>query len=84
MRFKKNLSFGNSFNVCYILQLKFATHFEHTNEKPGVGIVKMAEKLEVNLIVIGTRGMGALRRTLLGSVSDYVLHHAKVPVTIIH
>ncbi len=31
---------------------------------------------------MGTRGMGTIRRTLLGSVSDYVVHHAHCPVTV--
>lgn len=66
-----------------IENLQFKIHFEQTNQKSGTGIVKMAESLGVNMIVMGTRGQGALRRTILGSVSDYVLHHAKVPVAII-
>ena len=31
---------------------------------------------------MGTRGLGTVRRTILGSVSDYVLHHAHCPVCI--
>jgi nucleotide-binding universal stress UspA family protein len=34
------------------------------------------------MIITGTRGMGTVRRTLLGSVSDHVLHHSHVPVII--
>ena len=36
------------------------------------------------MIVMGTRGLGAIRRTILGSVSDYVLHHTKIPLVICH
>lgn len=50
---------------------------------PGSTIVQAAEEEQCDLIVIGSRGMGQLRSLLVGSVSDYVLHHAKCPVLIV-
>ena len=35
------------------------------------------------LIVVGSRGMGTVRRTILGSTSDYIIHHAHVPVVVV-
>ncbi|OWF35020.1 uncharacterized protein LOC110443450 [Mizuhopecten yessoensis] len=49
---------------------------------PGEVICKVAKDEGVSLIVTGTRGMGTLRRTFMGSVSDYVIHHAHVPVLV--
>ena len=46
-------------------------------------ICKRAKEQNVDLIVMGTRGLGAIRRTILGSVSDYVLHHSECPVSVI-
>ncbi|CAH8524861.1 unnamed protein product [Dicrocoelium dendriticum] len=51
--------------------------------KPGPALVNFITEHKADMVVMGNRGIGALRRTFLGSVSDYVLHHAHVPVAII-
>jgi nucleotide-binding universal stress UspA family protein len=38
---------------------------------------------EVDLLVLGSRGYGPLRRTLLGSTSDRVVHAAACPVVVV-
>lgn len=50
--------------------------------KPGEVIVKVAEEEKATMIVMGTRGLGKVRRTIMGSVSDYVVHHAHCPVVV--
>ena len=57
---------------------------DHAKDKVGHGIVKKAQELDVGLVVMGTRGRGLIRRTILGSVSDYVLHHSSIPVLVCH
>ena len=51
-------------------------------QNPGESIVAVAIEEQVSMVVLGTRGLGKLRRTILGSVSDYVLHHVHCPVAI--
>jgi len=46
-------------------------------------IVREAQDQRVDLIVIGTRGLGAIERTLFGSVSPGVVAHAPCPVTMV-
>ncbi|XP_064604788.1 uncharacterized protein LOC135470024 [Liolophura sinensis] len=50
--------------------------------KPGEAIVDAAKEENAAFIVVGSRGMGAVRRTLVGSVSDYILHHSHIPVVV--
>jgi nucleotide-binding universal stress UspA family protein len=46
-------------------------------------LCEAAEKMKVNLLVVGSRGHGAIRRAVMGSVSNYCAHHAKCPVLIV-
>ncbi|XP_060575363.1 universal stress protein YxiE-like isoform X2 [Ruditapes philippinarum] len=55
---------------------------KQTTGSPRTEVTRVAEEEKVNMIIMGTRGMGKVRRTLLGSVSDHVLHHSHVPVII--
>jgi nucleotide-binding universal stress UspA family protein len=43
-------------------------------------IVHLADELGAGLIVMGSRGLGGIRRALMGSVSDSVVRHAHCPV----
>ena len=46
-------------------------------------ICAAVEKFEPRLVVVGSHGWGVVRRTLFGSVSTGVLHHAKCPVLVV-
>ena len=51
--------------------------------RPDAEIVGLADELDAGLIVLGSRGLGSLRRALMGSVSDSVLRHAHCPVLVV-
>jgi nucleotide-binding universal stress UspA family protein len=57
------------------------THFRSGD--PDKEILRTAESIGVGLIVIGSRGLGAISRALLGSVSESVVKHAHCPVLVV-
>ena len=57
------------------------THFR--SGEPDKEILRAAEEIEAGTIVVGSRGLGAISRTLLGSVSDSVVRHAHCPVFVV-
>ncbi|XP_071908568.1 uncharacterized protein [Coffea arabica] len=50
---------------------------------PKDRICEAAEELHVDLVVVGSRGLGKIKRAFLGSVSDYCAHHVRCPVLIV-
>lgn len=50
---------------------------------PDSRIVETAEKMNANLIVVGSHGYNRWERLLLGSVSDSVVHHAPCSVLVV-
>lgn len=66
------------------LQLAGVPHeIEVALGEPGATLVDMAERLRCDHIVLGARGMGVLRGALMGSVSQSVLKHSHLPVTVV-
>ena len=51
--------------------------------KPAEEIMKVAAKQHADLIVIGAKGLGAIDRFLLGSVSTPVVQHANCSVLVV-
>ena len=59
--------------------LRIDTHGTMEDEN----IVGLAEELGADLIVIGSRGLGGMKRLLMGSVSESVMRHAHCPVLVV-
>jgi nucleotide-binding universal stress UspA family protein len=50
--------------------------------RPGRTICEVAKELKADLIIVGRRGHSGLNELLIGSVSNYVVHHAPIAVLV--
>lgn len=50
---------------------------------PGSTLCQVAEDRAADVVVVGSRGRGALKRALLGSVSSHLVHRAPCPVLVV-
>lgn len=84
-RFTAITSETDSFQTCLrfapFLQLKQKVII-HTGD-PGEGICKIVAEYKPIMVIMGSRGLNLIRRTFMGSVSSYVLHHVDIPVVIV-
>ena len=56
-----------------------------TDGDPGYDIIRYANrnKPKFDIIVIGARGIGRVREVFFGSVSNYIVHKASMPVLVV-
>ncbi|HEY9623304.1 MAG TPA: universal stress protein [Crinalium sp.] len=64
-------------------QQGISAEFDYRLADAGQGICQAAQRWGADLIVLGRRGRKGLTEVLLGSVSNYVLHHAPCAVLVI-
>ena len=50
---------------------------------PASKILDVIEQEKVDFVVMCTHGMSATKRFLIGSVTNKVVHHSKVPVLVV-
>lgn len=62
--------------------IKTETLQEHGEAGPL--IIKTLTDKKCDVIIMGSRGRGTIKSFLLGSVSNYVIHHSNSPVLLIH
>ena len=56
---------------------------ETASGRVGETICEEAAKHNTDMIVIGSRGLGKISRSLFGSVSDFVVRNANLPVMVV-
>ena len=59
------------------------TEFKQSFGYPGRNICELAQTWSAELILVGSRGLTGLKEMFLGSISNYVTHHAPCSVLIV-
>ena len=60
-----------------------STEFSQNHGSPGQTVCDLAFNWQADLIVMGRRGRSGINELILGSVSNYVLHHASCSVLVV-
>jgi nucleotide-binding universal stress UspA family protein len=63
-------------------QVSVSSMFSSEPVRPA--LMEQIKSGDHDLVVMGSRGRGAIRSLLLGSVSHFILHHSPIPVLIVH
>lgn len=63
-------------------ELGIEAKIERIHGEPGPAIVTLSNQIHANYIVVGCRGKGQIRKTITGSVTDFITHHSHVPVVV--
>ncbi|GJN35912.1 hypothetical protein PR202_gb24727 [Eleusine coracana subsp. coracana] len=50
---------------------------------PGKKLTEAVQRIPLQWLVVGNRGLSTVKRVLMGSVSTYVVNHAACPVTVV-
>jgi nucleotide-binding universal stress UspA family protein len=51
---------------------------------PSIAVLDVAEEVDADLLVVGTRGLTGFRHLLLGSTAERIVQRAKMPVLSVH
>jgi len=72
---------GSAKESCEKQGIQFASEVLHGS--PASKIAEFAEKQNVDLVIVGSRGLGGIKGAVLGSVSNSVVHKSIVSVLVV-
>ena len=61
--------------------IQFASKILHGS--PASQIAEFAEKGKIDLVIVGSKGLGGFRGKVLGSVANSIVHESKVSVLVV-
>ena len=76
-------SFQSLREKCEKNNVEFRTEIRTGDVKTTIEKMANDDQMNVDMVIIGSRGRGSVKGALLGSVSKYVLDKSKVPVLIV-
>ena len=76
-------SFQSLREKCEKNNISFSTEIRTGDVKTTIEKIANDDQMNIDMVVMGSRGRGSVKGTLLGSVSKYVLDKSKVPVLIV-
>ena len=63
--------------------MKFSTEIRTGDVKTTIEKLANDTHMNLDMVIIGSRGRGSVKGALLGSVSKYILDKSKIPVLIV-
>jgi len=63
--------------------VQFKAYLRAAVQNVGAEICLLTAQIKPSCLVVGSRGVNSIRKTLLGGTSDYVMHHSAVPVVVV-
>ena len=68
---------------CELNNVEFSTEIRTGDVKTTIEKMANDDHMNVDMVIIGSRGRGSVKGALLGSVSKYVLDKSKIPILIV-
>jgi nucleotide-binding universal stress UspA family protein len=73
---------SDALNRVHEIEPSVVVKVEHDHGFPGNVLVDVSRG--ATMLIVGCRGRGEVASLIIGSVSEYCVHHATCPITVVH